>query len=197
MFSFCRSEHWNEQGRCFVETVDIVRTLQNLASPSLGSICSENQQSRTIRVSKMELLCLWISAPRSKAQGNRTKGAWFVFPRQDYGGCLAGQAQESKETSVSEWSWASHPPSQISDCTVWMIWHSTTESFYWAPVICSLRRLVENTQKSETSGLYFHVYHLIGERRLTYKEQWTYQAEVCPGPQAPSVGNPKRRDGYW
>lgn len=100
MFSFCRSEYWNEQGRCFVETVYIVRTLQNLASPPLGRICTVNQQSRTIRVSKMELLCLWIPAPRSKAQGNRTKGAWFVFPQQDFGGSLAGQAQESRDKCV-------------------------------------------------------------------------------------------------
>lgn len=125
----------------------IVPAPRSQGSPHLGSIGSVNQQIRTMRISKIEFLCLCTPVLRSRAKGNRTKGAWFRFPHQGWVGSLAEQGQESEDIAVAKSPWASYFPSQTPDFTVWMIWHSTTESVYWAPVISSLLRMVENTQK--------------------------------------------------
>lgn len=142
---FCLSEP--SYDICFFETMYIVPAPHSQGSPHLGSTGSVNQQIRTIKISKIELLCLCTPALRSRAKGNRTKGAWFRFPHQGWVGSLAEQGQESEDIAVAKSPWASYFPSQTPDFTVWMIWHSTTESVYWAPVISSLLRMVENTQK--------------------------------------------------
>lgn len=49
-----------------------------------------SESAKQNRVSKTEMVCLFIPALRSKAEANITKGAWFIFPQQSHVGSLAG-----------------------------------------------------------------------------------------------------------